>query len=247
MDKAVFWFFAVLLILQGCATADHYGGSASVPDRRTSSDSEITSSAPPSSMTHVLEDGIDVLANSLSQGAQYIAENYPRSPQQYFDEGMALYDKGDDYPQAAIKLRKAADLGHFPAQYQLAVMYQEGTGIAVNTNQAHRWFHESAVHGHTPSQYQLAMFYYLGLVVPRDLVKSYAWFSIASSSAFLRSLSQASVKSSGRTVLMKPQRVKSSRALRSMKALEKQLTPAQISAAQVYARHCVASHFEDCR
>ena len=25
MDKAVFWFFAVLLILQGCATADHYG------------------------------------------------------------------------------------------------------------------------------------------------------------------------------------------------------------------------------
>ena len=75
---------------------------------------------------------------------------------------MALYDKGDDYPQAAIKLRKAADLGHFPAQYQLAVMYQEGTGIAANINQAHRWFHESAVHGHTASQYQLAMFYYLG-------------------------------------------------------------------------------------
>ena len=153
MDKAVIWFIAVLLILQGCATVEHYGASESLPDGRSSSVSEITSSALPSSMTHVLEDGIDVLANSLSQGAHYIAENYPRSPQQYFDEGMALYDEGDDYPQAAIKLRKAADLGHFPAQYQLAQMYQEGVGIAANGNQAHRWFRESAVHGHTPSQY----------------------------------------------------------------------------------------------
>lgn len=246
MDKAVIWFFAILLI-QGCAMVGDYGMSESMPDRRAGSDREISSNAPPSSMAHVLEDGIDVLSNSFSQGVEYISENYPRSPQQYFDEGMALYNKGDDYPQAAIKLRKAADLSHFPAQYQLALMYQGGTGIAANTNQAHRWFRESAVHGHTPAQYQLAMFYYLGLVVPRDLVKSYAWFSIASSSAFLRSLSQASVKSSGRTVLMKPQRVKSSRALVSIKALEKKLTPDQISAAQVYARHCVASHFEDCR
>ena len=221
MGKVVIWFFAALLILQGCATVEHFGASESLPDRRSSGDSDITSSGPPSSVTHVLEDGIDVFANSLSQGADYIVENYPRSPQQYFDEGMTLYDQGDDYPQAATKLRKAADLGHFPAQYQLAEMYQGGVGIAANVNQAHRWFRESAVHGHTPSQYQLAMFYYLGLVVPRDLVKSYAWFSIASSSAFLRSLSQASVKSSERTVLLKPQRVKSSRALDSIKALEK--------------------------
>ena len=246
MPPSVFGFWIVVSILQGCAAVDDYGSSELATDRRDGSGLEVTSSAPPANISHMLDDGLYAFAYSLVQAADYIADNYPRSSQQYFDEGLAIFEQGEDYPLAFVKFHKAADLAHFSAQYRLALMYQRGIGVADNIDEAHRWFRESAVHGYMPAQYQLAMLYYLGLGVRRDLTKAYAWFSIASSSAFLRSLSQSALKSSGRMVLMKPQRVRSSEALLSMQTLEEKLTTEQVLSAQAYARQCISTNYQDC-
>jgi TPR repeat protein len=44
-----------------------------------------------------------------------------------------------DYTQAAIWYRRAADQGHSGAQYELGLLYDKGQGVPVNVIQAEKW------------------------------------------------------------------------------------------------------------
>jgi hypothetical protein len=77
------------------------------------------------------------------------------------------------------KLRSAADAGDAAAQYDLAMRYLRGDGVAPNDSDAAEWLIKSARLGNSSAQLQLGVAYELGRGVPRDLVKAYACYVMA--------------------------------------------------------------------
>ncbi|WP_245444148.1 tetratricopeptide repeat protein [Microvirga sp. KLBC 81] len=69
------------------------------------------------------------------------------------------------------------------AQYNLARLYMEGTGVARNARQAARWFNLAAEKGHHPSQALLGHMLINGQGVPRQRAKGLMWLTLAREAA----------------------------------------------------------------
>ena len=54
-----------------------------------------------------------------------------------------------DSRQAVDWFRKAAEQNYSPAQFNLAVLYQNGVGVPLNYSEAYKWFTLAANDGHT--------------------------------------------------------------------------------------------------
>src|SRR3712207_4155165 len=65
------------------------------------------------------------------------------------------------------------------AQYHLARLYLEGTGVAQDARQAARWFNLAAEKGHHPSQALLGHLLLNGQGVPRQRAKGLMWLTLA--------------------------------------------------------------------
>ena len=94
--------------------------------------------------------------------------------------GEAYY-RAQDYQNALAWFRKSADQGYAPGQYNLGVMYMEGSGTAKDAGEAVKWFLKAAEQRHLTAINNLAAAYFYGNGVPRDLVATYMWSSIAAS------------------------------------------------------------------
>ena len=55
--------------------------------------------------------------------------------------------------------RKAAEQGHWAAQFQLAECYSQGYGVAKDAVEAVRWYRKAAEHGSVVAQSRLAWLY----------------------------------------------------------------------------------------
>ena len=73
-----------------------------------------------------------------------------------------------DYDEAVKWFRKAADQGFPDAQYNLAVMYANGRGVARNDMEAVDWFRKAAERGFDQAQYSLGVSYANGQGVVQD-------------------------------------------------------------------------------
>jgi len=93
-----------------------------------------------------------------------------------------MYAHGEtrDDAKAAKWYRLAAEQGHPSAQYHLAVMYSNGTGVPEDSVEALKWFHKSAERGHVSAQLRLAAMYAHGVGVPKDDVEAYRWYLVFS-------------------------------------------------------------------
>jgi TPR repeat protein len=64
-----------------------------------------------------------------------------------------MYWRGEgvsrDYRRAVDWFRKAAEQNYGPAQFNLAVLYQNGVGVPLNYPEAYKWFTLAAHYGHT--------------------------------------------------------------------------------------------------
>ena len=69
--------------------------------------------------------------------------------------------------------------GHAGAQYNLGVMYDQGTGVKQDLKQAFLWYKRAAKKGYGLAQFSLGVMYLYGDGVEKDLVNSYLWFSLA--------------------------------------------------------------------
>jgi uncharacterized protein len=69
------------------------------------------------------------------------------------------------------------------AQYNLARLYMEGTGISRDARQAARWFNLAAEKGHHPSQALLGHMLMNGQGVPRQRAKGLMWLTLAREAA----------------------------------------------------------------
>lgn len=69
------------------------------------------------------------------------------------------------------------------AQYNLARLYMEGTGVSRDARQAARWFNLAAEKGHHPSQALLGHMLINGQGVPRQRAKGLMWLTLAREAA----------------------------------------------------------------
>lgn len=68
-----------------------------------------------------------------------------------------------DIAEAAKWYRKAADQGHAPAQYLLAVAFANGRGVTKDGAEAVKWYRKAAERGHKDAQAALNR---LGIALP---------------------------------------------------------------------------------
>ena len=76
--------------------------------------------------------------------------------------GLA-FDKEENYEEAVLWYRKAAEQGVSEAQNNLGVMYKDGQGVKQDFKEAARWFLLAALQDNTLAQLNLGWLYHAGL------------------------------------------------------------------------------------
>jgi hypothetical protein len=94
-----------------------------------------------------------------------------------FAAGLAAYQKSD-YAAALKQWQPLAESGSPDAQFNVALMYEAGQGVAKNYQQAAKWFERAANQGHLRAQHNLGAMYGVGEGVKRDYVQAYKWLSL---------------------------------------------------------------------
>ena len=75
---------------------------------------------------------------------------------------------------------RAAKRGNVQAQFDLAMMYASGNGVAKNESVAFAWFHKAARNGHTEAKYYMGLSFLQGRGVKQQLHLARYWFKLAS-------------------------------------------------------------------
>lgn len=137
-----------------------------------------------------------------------------------FWKGFRAFDRGD-YATAVQELRPYAEKGNALAQNILGVMYNAGSGVVLDYNEAAKWYLLAAEQGHANGQFNLATMYQHGQGVLQNYVKAHMWFNISAAS--------------GNTHAPKYRDIVAER-----------MTLADISKAQQLARECVEKNYKGC-
>lgn len=89
---------------------------------------------------------------------------------------------GDATDEAAVRFRKtreAAEGGDAIAQYKLAFLYEDGTGVAKDEAQAVLWYRRSAEQGLSEAQCNLGVRYWDGRGVAQDEAEAVRWYRLS--------------------------------------------------------------------
>ena len=113
--------------------------------------------------------------------------------------------------------------GNADAQYNLGVMYDNGTGVAQDYKEAVRLYRLAAAQGNASAQSNLGAMYGNGTGVAQDYVRAHMWFNLGAISG-----------------------EKDNKAPANRDSIAKRMTPSQIERAQDMARKCQASNFKKC-
>jgi predicted aspartyl protease len=144
--------------------------------------------------------------------------------------GDIFYDGGkgvtQDYKEAANWYRLAADQGNDDAQFFLGNIYHDGKGVTQDYREAAKWHLLAARQGMARAQLSLGIQYDGGQEgVPQDYLYAYMWLSLAAS---------------------KLEGVLGEVATRSRNGIVKEMTTAQVLAAQEMAKRCEVSNYKQC-
>jgi TPR repeat protein len=91
-----------------------------------------------------------------------------------------------DYAQAALWYRKAADQGDAKAQYNLGLLYYKGQGVQQDKSQAVLWFRKAADQGDANSQFALGWHYQHYWGAGQDRAQSVVWYQKAADQGFAK-------------------------------------------------------------
>jgi TPR repeat protein len=95
-----------------------------------------------------------------------------------FDAGLEAADRGD-YAQAMRNWLPLAKQGYPTAQFNVALLYQNGWGVARDPGEAVMWYWAAAAQGDLGAQFNLAGMYAAGDGMPPTPVEAYAWYDVA--------------------------------------------------------------------
>lgn len=79
-------------------------------------------------------------------------------------------------PGGLLQLRQAASLGHPAAQFHLARLYENGTGVKKDDTEARRWTEQAARGGDAKAMHNLALYYFQGVGGAKDPAAAAMWF-----------------------------------------------------------------------
>lgn len=106
---------------------------------------------------------------------KYVEEERKRKAEESRKKGLDYYNKGQ-YTIALPFIREAAEYGFPDVQNRLGQMYDNGSGLAKNENEAAKWYRKAAEQGYSSGQNNLAAMYYYGTGVPKDYSEALKWF-----------------------------------------------------------------------
>ena len=125
-------------------------------------------------------------------GGRYIDRTRVQSPQEKLQEALQAFRSG--YDQTALSVFKPlADEGNPKAQYWLADMYENGTGVKPDPSAARDLLEKSAAQGFLPAEERLGNLYLRGTQTLQDFGKAQNWLhsaAIAGDGAAQRELGQ---------------------------------------------------------
>ncbi|NOR65247.1 MAG: AAA family ATPase [Candidatus Scalindua sp.] len=98
--------------------------------------------------------------------AETVAEKYTK--------GSSFYGQ-EEYKEAAVWYRKAAEQGHAQAQSNLGIMYSQGQGVEKDYNEAVKWCRKAAEQGNEQAQGMLGVMYSKGHGVEKDYNEAVKW------------------------------------------------------------------------
>jgi len=82
-------------------------------------------------------------------------------------------------PMDVKSLKKLAEQGDVNAQYNLGVMYNNGTGVEQNFKEAVKWYRKAAEQGQVYAQSNLGVIYAKGQGVDQDFKEALKWWQKA--------------------------------------------------------------------
>lgn len=106
-----------------------------------------------------------------------------------FEDGVAAYDRGD-YATALQLFQSLADQGLAEAQFDLAILYANGQGVAQDYVEAAKWYRLAAEQGVAGAQFNLGLLYEFGHGIPQDYASAEKWYRLAAE----QSVAQAFVR-----------------------------------------------------
>ncbi len=92
-----------------------------------------------------------------------------------FDDGVAAYDQGQ-FDKALQLWLPLAQQGNVVAQFNVAALYEKGSGVAQNPVEAARWYLEAAKQGDLDAQLKIASLYEDGTGVEKDADAARKWY-----------------------------------------------------------------------
>jgi uncharacterized protein len=95
-----------------------------------------------------------------------------------FDKGLAAAQSGD-FETALREWTPLAKQGHVQAQYNLALMYDNGEGVPQDYKTAVKWYTLAAEKGDADAQYNLGVMYRKGDGVLQDDKTAVKWYTLA--------------------------------------------------------------------
>ena len=137
-----------------------------------------------------------------------------------FSKGLQAAQSGD-FKTALAVWTPLAEQGNAMAQFNLGHMYANGYGVPENDKTAVKWFTKAAEQGLAEGQFNLGAMYDFGDGVPQNDKTAVKWYTLASYNG-------------------------SEVARENKDAVAKQMTPADISAAQDMSSRCLENNYRDC-
>jgi ATP-dependent protease ClpP protease subunit len=92
-----------------------------------------------------------------------------------FEQGLDAYDKGK-YSEAVELWTRLANEGHQGAQFNLAVMYEQGVGVGKDLKQSALLYKKVAVKGDIAAQFAIAAMFEKGMGVELNLNEARKWY-----------------------------------------------------------------------
>ena len=135
-----------------------------------------------------------------------------------FDAGMAAFERGD-YATALQEWRPLAEQGHAEVQNYLGWMHRWGLGVPMDDAEAVKWYRKAAEQGIAEYMTRLASMYLVGWGVTQDNVKAHMWYDLAAAAG-------------------------DEDAPDFRDRLAREMTPADVSMAQEFAREWLEKHGE---
>jgi uncharacterized protein len=174
-----------------------------------------------------------------------------------FQKGLTAAQSGD-FATALREWEPLAKQGNASAQFNLGLMYDNGTGVLQDYKTAVKWYRLAAEQGIAPAQFNLGLMYANGTGVLQDYKTAVKWYRLSAkqgNASAQNNLGQMYRKGQG--VLQDYVRAhmwyniaaisgKSKNASKNRDLIAKEMTPSQLETAQKLARECVRKKYKGC-